>query len=296
MVVNGSKKALKCPIEFTCIFCDYNTIHKRDYTRHLATLKHQMMKNDSQKSLKSPNNNVCSCGKEYKFMSGLYRHRTVCKQYIQYNTNTNTDYLLEIIKSNQDLIIQQNKQISDLTTNTPISVQNIQNNNNITFNLNCFLNNTCKDALNMKDFIASIQVSFDDLENTGKNGFVKSMTRVITRELGKLEACMRPIHCSDVKRKVLHIKEDNSWQKDTETCANTKKMVCSIAHKTNVMQIPKWVTANPRSQINDDKLCDFYFKIVGNSMEGNDGTYEKIITGVSDKIRVGNNKQVMLLK
>ena len=300
MVTNDNEKALKSPKKYNCINCDYTTSYKRDYTRHILTPKHknlcQMVTNDNEKASKSPKKYNCiNCGNEYKFISGLSRHKMVC-QFLQNNTTITSADVTQLLKDNQDF----KEQIIALTEkNITQPVQNITNNNtqnnNVTFNLNYFLNTTCKDAINMKDFIGSINVSFKDLENTGKNGFVKSMTQVITRELGKLEACMRPIHCSDVKRKVLHIKDENAWYKDTEQCANTKKMVGSIAHKTNVMQIPLWVTANPRSQIYDDKLNDVYFKIVGNSMDGSDETYDKIITGVSAKIHVGDSKPQMLL-
>ena len=299
MVKNGNEKTPKTPKKYVCIICDYATRNKCDYSRHNLTPKHknlcQMVINDNKKTPKTPNTNVCSCGKEYKFISGLSRHKLVC-HFLEKNATINSSVVTQLLKDNQDF----KEQIIALTEkNITQPVQNITNNNthnnNVTFNLNYFLNTTCKNAINMKDFIGSINVNFNDLENTGKNGFVKNMTQVITRELGKLEACMRPIHCSDVKRKVLHIKDENAWYKDTDQCANTKKMVCSIAHKTNVMQIPSWVIANPRSQLYDDKLNDLYFKIVGNSMDGADETYDKIITSVSSKIHVGDSKSQMLL-
>ena len=300
MVKNGIKKSQKIPKKYTCILCDYITYHKNDFNKHNLTLKHKMVKPIDENSQKNSKNNdkfICSCGKEYKFSSGLSRHTKTCD--IQ-----NNDYMFKILQDNKDfkeLMIEQNKQIIALTEkNITQPVQNITNNstqNNVTFNLNYFLNTTCKDAINMKDFIASIHVTLLDLENTGKNGFVKNMTHVITRELGKLEACMRPIHCSDIKRKVLHIKDENAWHKDTELSTNAKLMVRKICHETNVMQLSNWVTANPLSQLNDDKLSDLYFKIVGNSMEGDDEAYDKIITGVSCKIHVGDHKpQILLLK
>ena len=300
MVKNDNEKSQKSQNKYVCINCDYTTINKYDYTKHNLTSKHkkmcQMIKNDNEKSQKSQNKIICSCGKEYKFSSGLVRHKKKCG-------NNPSNSILEILQDNKEfkeLLIEQNKKIIELTEkNMNQPVQHIQNNiqniqNNATFNLNYFLNTTCKDAINMKDFIESINVNFKDLENTGRNGFVKNITQVITRELEKLEACMRPIHCSDVKRKVLHIRDENSWHKDTEQCVNAKKMVSSIAHKTNVMQIPKWVIANPKSQLYDDKSNDLYLKIVGNSMEGDDTSYDKIIVGVSGKIHVGETKLLLL--
>ena len=298
MLNNANEKAQSCPKKYNCITCDYSTCHKRDYMRHNSTLKHTMLINVSKNAktpvLKTHQLFSCSCGKTYKYNSCLSRHKNVCKN-SQHN-NANNDEIKQLLIAQSAQILALTKKVANQSTQIVNNIQNNTTQNNVTFNLNCFLNTTCKDALNMKDFIASIQVTFADLENTGKNGFVKSMTHVITRELGKLDECMRPIHCSDVKRKVLHIKEDNLWKKDTEQCVNAKKMVGSIAHKTNVLQIPLWATANPRSQLYDDKLNDLYFKIIGNSMEGSDETYEKIITGVSGKIHVSNNKQQLILK
>ena len=303
MVKNANENSENVVSKFKCITCDYTSCRKYDFKKHCSTLKHTMLINAIKKSenvvSKTHQLFSCSCGKTYKYNSCLSRHRLVC--HLSQNTSANNDEIKQLLIAQSAQILALTKKVANQSTQIVNNIQNnnIQNNttqNNVTFNLNCFLNTTCKDALNMKDFIASIQVTFADLENTGKNGFVKSMTHVITRELGKLDECMRPIHCSDVKRKVLHIKEDNLWKKDTEQCVNAKKMVGSIAHKTNVLQIPLWATANPRSQLYDDKLNDLYFKIIGNSMEGSDETYEKIITGVSGKIHVGNNKQMLLLK
>lgn len=301
------KNPQKSPKQFYCKLCDYTSYHKGDFNKHNLTLKHTMFKNvqksHTNSQIKVLNIFTCECGKVYKYNSCLTRHKPVCKK--QNNvSHTLTETVLQLLKTNQE-IVQDNQnfkqQIIALTEkNINQPVQNITNNstqNNVTFNLNYFLNTTCKDAINMKDFIASIHVTLLDLENTGKNGFVKNMTHVITRELGKLEACMRPIHCSDIKRKVLHIKDENAWHKDTELSTNAKLMVRKICHETNVMQLSKWVTANPLSQLNDDKLSDLYFKIVGNSMEGDDEAYDKIITGVSGKIHVGDHKpQILLLK
>jgi len=308
MVKNANKNSENVVSNFNCIICDYTSCRKYDLKKHCSTLKHKMLINVGKSSeivvSKTQQLFSCSCGKTYKYNSCLSRHKNMCKH--SQTNNANNDDIKELLIAQSAQIIalaeklasQPAQIVHNIHNNTTQNNNNIQNTtqNNVTFNLNCFLNNTCKDAINMADFISSIQVTFADLENTGKNGFVKSMTQVITRELGKLEECMRPIHCSDVKRKVLHIKEDNLWKKDTETCANTKLMVRKICHATNVMQIPKWVTANPRSQMNDDKLSDFYFKIVGNSMDGSDETYDKIITGVSGKIHVGNSNQMLLLK
>jgi hypothetical protein len=154
-----------------------------------------------------------------------------------------------------------------------------------TFHLHSFLNEKCKHSLNMKEFIDSLKVNLSDLENTGKYGFIKSMSQFITRELGKLDVYTRPIHCSDVSRKVLYIKNENSWQKDTDTHVMTKKIISSMNHKMNVSQILDWKKSHPTCEYSDDKLNTLYLKIIQNSM-GDDDMYEKIITHLSEKIAI----------
>lgn len=254
---------------------------------------------------------VCFCGKKYKFLKGLDRHKTVCKTNV--NDNININSINEIVQKNNDLLkdnnefkellIEQNKKIMEIVSgNTPIinNTHNISQNNtqnNMTFNLNYFLNEKCKDAINMVDFIDSLKVTLEDLENTGKNGLVKSLTNCITRELEKMDIYSRPIHCVDKSRKVIHIKSENKWQRDTDGHIATKKVLSKINHKMNVSQIPKWKKIYPSCEIESDVKNTIYLKIVQNMIvDGEDNTYEKVITNISNKmfINKGIQKNMMV--
>lgn len=269
--------------KYICNICDYTTVYKCNFTKHNLTASHTKVL--GQLLASSSSKNICLCGKEYKFMSGLTRHKQVCKA----NTQTQNTTMLEILKDNKEfkeLLIEQNKKIIELTTNATIETNNyntqnnIQNNTqqNMTFNLNYFLNEKCKNAINMSDFIDSMETCFQDLENTGKNGLVKSISQYITRELSKLDICERPIHCSDVRRKILHIKEKDEWQKESDEQKHTKKSIRKINHKMNVLQLPKWLLANPNSNISDNSLNELYLNIVSNTMDCEDKIYDIIAT------------------
>ena len=169
---------------------------------------------------------------------------------------------------------------------------------NITFNLNYFLNEKCKNAINMSDFIDSMETSFKDLENTGKNGLVKSISQYITRELSKLDICDRPIHCSDIKREILYIKDDNKWVKDGGEKEILKKAVKQIANK-NIMQINEWRKANPSCTDSESKQNDLYLKIVSNSMSGSTkeeqfDNLNKIMSKVSKEVVIEKTSQKYL--
>lgn len=297
--------------EFYCNLCDYSCIEKYNFNKHNLTAKH--LKNEKMSTAKPFS---CPCGKEYTFASGLSRHKLVCENK-EGGGGINTTAILELVKNNNELVkntnelLKDNKEFKELVIDqnkhliaiasaekTTIINNNTQNNtqNNMTFNLNNFLNEKCKDAINMVDFIDSLKVSFEDLENTGKNGFVKSLSQCITRELGKLDVYSRPIHCSDTARKVLHIKNENEWQRDTDEHTATKKVISKINHTMNLSQILKWKDTYPSCELSNDKRNTLFLKIVRNMVEGEDETYEKVIKNISDKIAIdkGSLKNMIL--
>jgi hypothetical protein len=291
---------LKVSENYKCEMCDYTTIYKSNLNKHKTRASHFEVSQKVSDQLFS--NFVCLCGKEYQYSSGLKKHKLKCN--IVFGENTT---ILEILKNNNEilrdnkefknLIIEQNKQIIALAKEktTIHNTQNIQNIQNNTFNLGHFLNEKCKDAMNMSDFINSINVTFDDLESTGKNGFIKSMSQCITRELQKLDIYSRPIHCSDTKRKVIHIKDKNVWDKDTDEHSTTKHFLSKINHKMNFLQIFNWKNKYPNCEYADDKMNTLYLKIVGNSSDCEDDTYEKIITNFSDKITIDKKECVNMI-
>ena len=295
-------EASKKPLE--CKDCNYICSTQFNLDRHFSTIKH---KKNVEKLPPVKKTYPCPCGKTYKHASSLTKHSYTCNREPLASSGVITENLvLKILKDNQEfkeLLIEQNKQIiafasAEKTTiiNNNNTTQNNTQNNNMVFNLNHFLNEKCKDAINMTDFIESMKVSFEDLENTGKNGLVKSLSQCITRELGKLDVYSRPIHCSDSSRKVLHIKNENEWQRDTDEHISTKKLLSKINHTMNLSQILKWKDTYPSCELSNDKRNALFLKIVRNMVDDEDGNYEKIIKNISDKIVIdkGSQKNMML--
>jgi hypothetical protein len=278
MVENGIKFIPKNPPKFICNFCDYLTSNSKDFKKHTETLKHKKRTNDS-KMIENDNkfsqNNVCYCGKSYKYNSGYYRHKKKCNisepllesnVILQYQQKIDklTDVVLDIVNKNSELT----KQIIELSSKSnSISNSNINISNNKTFNLNVFLNEECKNALNIRDFVESIQIQLSDLENTGKVGYVEGISQIFINNLERLNNHERPIHCSDYKREVLYIKNENEWIKETEDKQTIKNAIKQVANK-NIKKIKCWQEKHPNYNDPNSKQNDKYMKIVLNSMSG----------------------------
>ena len=267
-------KMPKMPATFECKKCTFICFKQSNYNNHLLTSKHQMIMGDN----KMPKNKeyICECGKEYLYHSGLCRHKKICEfvPIITNSKNITEPMIMDIIKQNQEL----QKQILELS-NKP----QIINNTSSKFNLNFFLNEQCKDALNITEFINSLQMQLKDLENFEVLGYVKNISNIFIRGLKSLDICKRPIHCSDLKREVLYIKDQNTWEKDTAQ-KNITTAIKKIAHK-NVRQIPIWEKANPSYTDIDHKKNDQYLKMVnevmgGATVEEDESNYNKIIKNV----------------
>jgi hypothetical protein len=266
-----------------------------------------MIQKDTKKTTNVVNNFACECGRKYTHHSGLWRHKQKCnlqivaydEQQLTINTNTNMiseDVVMELIKDNKELkqiILEQNKTINCLAKNTTVTNNNTINQNNshnTTFNLQLFLNEQCKDAINIKDFVNSIQIELSDLEETGHLGFVEGISKVVINNLDNLETKQRPIHCSDVKREILYIKDNDEWIKEDASREKIKYVIKQIANK-NMRQIPEWTKANPDFNDYNSKTNDKYLKIVSNSMSGStieeqDNNINKIISKVAKQVSI----------
>jgi hypothetical protein len=168
------------------------------------------------------------------------------------------------------------------------TINNNCGNTNKTFNLQVFLNETCKDAINMSDFVDQLQVSISDLETTGKIGYAEGISKVFIKKLDEMNYTDRPIHCSDSKREILYIKENNLWTKDDEQKTNLTRAIKNVANK-NIKQISEWQKQHPDFLNPTSKESDKYMKIVLNSMSGStveesDKNYEKIVRNVIKKV------------
>jgi hypothetical protein len=293
MVVPDSKNVAKNGPKFCCDFCDYNTSKKNDYKKHIETKKHKMREmvvNGSKKSQKVATAFTCECGNMYKYDSGYYRHKSKCSTFLK-EKNDNTDVSdKELIM----LLIKENKETRDALVEMSNKIQptiiNNNNSNNKTFNLNFFLNEQCKNALNISEFVSSIKLNIDDLENTGKLGYVEGITRIIVNNLKSLDIFERPIHCSDIKREILYIKDENKWEKESEEKDKLTKVIKVIANE-NIKQIHEWKKINPQCKDPESMKNNEYLKIVSNAMSGStevetNKNISKIINNVIKKVTI----------
>jgi hypothetical protein len=285
---------------YTCDICDYSCNKKSDFAKHINTIKH----NAHKCSFNAHKNDIftCDCGNSYKHVQSYNRHKKICGELSCIETQTaplqddiqiQTNIILELIKQNQEfkqLIVDQNKQLYEKhEENIDLQKQlldvvkdgkSINNNtinshnNNKTFNLNVFLNETCKDAMNMKDFIKSLQLNLTDLEKVGELGFAEGISRMFLRGLNSLDVTKRPIHCSDVKREIMHIKENNKWEKDNAAQDMLKNIIKQLTHK-NIMMLDDWKQANTGCTEYNSRKYDHYLKLTMESMGPTDEVAEK---------------------
>ena len=222
-----NKKVPKSSKFFFCEKCNYTSSRYSQYERHLMTAKHKKITNDNKNV---PNNEYYACeicNKSYLYLSGLSRHKKKCnfieieKNDISDNQLTlSNDVILKLINDNKELkniIVEQQIQMGKQQEQISELIPRLGNNNNTQnnkFNINVFLNEKCKDAINMTDFIKSIQVSIEQLDFTKQNGLANGLSKTIMDNMNKLSLYERPLHCTDVKRETLYIKDENEWSKD----------------------------------------------------------------------------------
>ena len=286
--------------KFECFFCDFKCCNKNDYTRHISTRKHKILSNTTEKNAKNLECFVCECGKEYKHHSSLWNHKKKCFQ-IEENTenteienNITPELIIEIIKQNQefkDLLIEQNKTIIELSKNSTI-INNTSNSNNKTFNLQVFLNETCKDAMNIMDFVDSIKIQLSDIESIGELGYVNGMSKLIIKHLNALDENMRPVHCSDPKRDSLYVKDKNVWEKEDPENKKIKKAIKYISHK-NICALTEWKAKYPDCIYSDSNKSDQYNHIIIEAMGGsgdNDAEKaDKIVKKIAKVVTIDKN-------
>ena len=295
-----TKKPVKTPLTFICECCNFITSNKKDYNRHLLTAKHKNLTNLTEKTRKNPkaSPHECSqCHKQYKSRMGLWQHSKKCINKIQnddsLDNNEEVDIVVDLIKQNaelKELILEQSKQLQCMMDNT--STQSIHNqtiNNNQKFNLNFFLNTTCKDAMNMSEFIENIQVDFTDIENIGRDGYVSGMTNMILSRIKDLDITKRPLHCTDLKRETMYIKDNDEWSKDNSENENLREMI-SIVAKQNYNTVPLWRKQHPDCNVSDHpsyNLCmDMMRNIIGDVGIAQSRLDSKVIKNISRHIIV----------
>jgi len=242
---------------------------------------------------------LCSCGKQYKHRQSLSIHKKQCLFLSPANSNSYNEttelksLVLELVKTNAELqkqIIEVCKE-SNMANNVLVQHNNHNintvNNNNKTFNLNFFLNETCKDAMNIMDFVDSLQIQLSDLESIGELGFVNGISKLIIRGLNDLKETERPVHCSDLKRETMYVKDENKWEKEDPHNTKMKKALRRIANK-NTKMIPVWKEKHPDCRYSASHLSDQYNHIIleamGGSGDNDDEKADKIINKIAKTV------------
>ena len=301
---------------YTCKICDFKCSKLSNYNSHLMTAKHKMMTNDDKNDDKKMPKNaaalleskyVCECGKRYKYRQGLSLHRKKCSYKEQQNIITtneipdrlDTASVISLIKQNEEfkqLMVEQHtenvalqKKLVDTVKEGTVINNNTTNNNtnNNHFNLNFFLNDTCKDAMNITDFLGNMNVNIDEIEYIGNHGYVNGMTKMIMDRLKVMDITKRPIHCTDIKRETMYIKDQDEWSKDTDELTKLRKILTRIT-MNNYRKVPDWKTAHPKSEQMDTRDYNFCYKmmrvILGDVEEAQIKLDNKIIKTMSKEL------------
>ena len=292
-----TKKSPKISKIFFCEKCNYKCCKQSEYTKHTLTAKHKILHQHppaTNHSISIEKTYTCNCGKIYKHSSTLYTHKKKCQLVTNIHTSeekiikidnepTDKELIMILIKENSELKTMMMEVIKTGTHNTI----NNTNSHNKAFNLNFFLNETCKDAMNITDFVNSIQLQLSDLVRVGELGYVDGISNIIMKNLKLLDVTKRPVHCTDKKREVLYVKDENKWEKDDTENKIIRKAIKKVSHK-NILMVPKFKDAHPDCSKSDSKYSDQYNKIIVESFGGpgdDDSKKEdKIITNISKTI------------
>jgi len=266
--------------KFYCKKCDYKCSRKFLWKQHISTAKHKMITNDNKMITK--NMLICPCGKSYKFSSGLSRHKKKCPyivekcQPVTESKLSKDELIAELLKENNELL---KKQIAQ-------GKSNITNNNNQTYNqkinINVFLNEHCKNAICLEDFIKNLQLTLQDVSKTSQLGFTEGVSNILIKNLNDLPVIQRPIHCSDVKRQKFYIKDKQGWNIDASNQKVDKAI--DVVQRKQIGKLKDWQEANPDWPTNDKKLKEFQIMVRNMSGPTNDEEMEKETKTIKKKL------------
>lgn len=307
--------------KYHCQKCNFICSKKSNYEQHLLTRKHKMEIDGNDWKSK---NAVCKiCEKTFKTASGLWKHQQKCYKLIEPTQETSEkppitpdmNMFIDLLKQNQEFkefMMEQSKQIQEMQANMQETQQENQelqkqlieavkvgqhienqtniNNNNQRFNLNFFLNEQCKDAINMSDFLENMELDLEDLTETGRLGYVGGISRILVNKLQELDVYKRPMHCTDVKRETLYIKDNDEWAKQANTKDKITKIIGQVANK-NCKNLPKWTEEHPGYEIFDSPENMEYMNMTqavlgGFCEEENRQNRDKILRNVVKEILV----------
>jgi hypothetical protein len=312
-----NKNALQNAKEFKCDLCDFICFKLSDWKRHILRPKHIKRQNDDKNVIiceeKTPKNadcNICKCGNIYKNYSSLWRHKKTCNQVINLEKEEENiilekeekdnskdaliEYLINENKEFKNLILEVCKNLpgNNISNNNCNNINtNTNNSNNKTFNLQFFLNETCKDAMNMSEFINSLTLQLSDLESVGKLGFVDGISNIIIKNLKALDVEKRPVHCCDAKRETMYIKDHDKWEKEDNELKQMRELVRYVRDK-NISMVNTWRDMYPECVKSDSKKTtqynQIYMEAFGGETGGEKGTKnekeEKIISRIAKSV------------
>ena len=287
--MNPNEKMPKSCSKFVCETCDFKCSKQSNYDKHLLTLKHKKLTNPNLFDAENAEQKFACpvCNKIYKHASTLSAHKKVCKitEYLYKPTEAEMKsfsyIVVDLIKSNTDL----QKQMMEVCQKIqPTTINNTNtNSHNKTFNLQFFLNEQCKDAMNIMDFVNTFQLQFSDFEKIGEVGYVEGISNIIIDKLNEMDIYKRPIHCSDAKREIMYVKDKDVWAKENATNSKMRLAIRHISKKNSDMVRP-WLVKHPGALYSDHHLCDAYQMMIIESMGGNSGTLEQCENKIKKKI------------
>jgi len=286
---------------FFCKICDFKCSKPSDWNRHIYTMKHShRLKGNKMETMETNNSNLCTCicGKKYSSRGGLWKHKKKCKSDEQKTINDTETTEIQELKEFMKYLMKENSEMKnmmiDVIKNGTHITNNTTNNNshNKTFNLNMFLNETCKNAMNITDFVNSLQLQLSDLEKVGEVGYIEGISNIIVKNLNALDVTERPIHCTDKKRETMYVKDEDKWEKENDNKEKMHKMIRKISNK-NINLITEFREKYPDYKKINSITSDQFNKIIIESMGGTgDNDYEKeekIIKKIAKEVFVDKN-------
>ena len=291
MTTNDNTNLVKTSKYFCCEICDYTASRKYNLNLHLQSERHKNNTNDNANNgilAKTIKKYECeNCSKIFNDRAGLWRHNKKCNSNIETTKKLaeldKDELIITLLKQNAELIKGQQDMMIKLTDN---GINNNNNNNthtnshNKAFNLNFFLNETCKNAMNITDFVDSIKLQLSDLMEVGELGYVEGISKIIVKNLNNLDETIRPVHCTDKKRETMYIKDEGEWNKEDEKKSKLKKVITRVANK-NIRLLPAFREKYPDYGNSSSKTSDIYHKMIVEAMETDDDKKEKIIKNIS---------------
>ena len=277
--------APKSAKKFSCETCDFVCRSTYERNRHLMTQKHKIRTNTSEKAWNSANsiNVSCLCGKQYKHASSLWNHKKKCvgkNEKIALDKDKLIEMLLEKNTELQSGIMDLLKKGTTQNNN-----HTMNHSHNKTFSLNFFLNDTCKDAMNITDFVESIKIQLGDLDTIGESGFVSGITDIIVKELRTIDVNKRPLHCSDAKRETMYVRDRDKWEKEDDQNHKLNQMIDTLSHN-NLKKLADWKEAHPRSRESSSVQSDQYNQIVLAALDTSKENNTKIIKNLAKEVKI----------